>query len=99
MKKALMLVAVVAMLVAAIPAFAATKTVTLKDNFFQPKTLTVKKGTTLVFRFAGRAPHNVKGAGISSPVKRSGTYRARARRSGTLVCTIHSGMKMRLRVR
>ena len=94
-----MLAAAIALLATAIPAFAATKTVTLRDNSFSPRSLTVSKGTTLVFRWAGRAPHNVKGAGISSPTKRSGTYRAKARRSGTLVCTIHPRMKMSLRVR
>jgi plastocyanin len=82
----------------AIPAFAATKTVAVKDNFFSPKTLTVKKGTTVKFVWRGRAPHNVKGAGFSSKIQASGTYSKRATRSGTIVCTLHRGMTMRLKV-
>ena len=99
MKKLLGLAAVLALLVAAIPAFAATKTVRVDDNFFSPKSLTVSKGTRLNFRWTGDAPHNVKGAGINIGTRSSGRRTATARRSGTLVCTIHPGMRMKLTVR
>jgi plastocyanin len=83
----------------AVPAFGATKTITVGDDFFKPKTLKVKKGTKLVFKWRGKNPHNVTGAGLKSGTKTKGTYRARARRSGKIVCTIHPGMTMRLKVR
>jgi plastocyanin len=84
----------------AIPAFgASTKTIKLGDNFFKPKTLTVKKGTKLVFKWTGKAPHNVTGAGFKSGTKTSGTFKVKAKKSGKIVCTIHPGMAMRLKVR
>jgi plastocyanin len=99
-RKLVLLIAAVAIAAAlAVPAFAATKTIKLADNSFSPKSLTVNKGTKLVFKWTGKAPHNVKGAGISSPTKTSGTFTARARKSGTIVCTIHPGMQMKLKVR
>jgi plastocyanin len=99
MKKLLALVAAATMLVLAVPAFAATRTVKVDDNVFSPKSLTVNKGDKLRFRWVGEAPHNVKGAGINIGIRRSGTRTVTARRSGRLVCTIHPGMTMRLRVR
>ncbi len=82
----------------ALPADAAV-TIRVADDVFKPKSVTVKKGTTLVFRWVGRNPHNVIGAGIKSGTKTKGTFRAKARKSGTLVCSIHPGMTMKLRVR
>ena len=99
MKKILALAASATVLVAAVPALAATKTVRVDDNVFSPKTLTVKKGTKLKFTWVGDAPHNVRGAGINIGIRRSGSKTVTARRGGTLVCTIHPGMQMKLRVR
>ena len=106
MKRSIVPAIVVALLaVFALPALAATKTVLLMDDFFSPKTLSVSKGTTLVFRWAGKAPHNVVVASgperFRSSTKRTGTYSKRVRRTGSyrIVCTIHSEMKMSLRVR
>ena len=100
MRKLILLVASIAVAAAfAVPAFGASKTVLVKDNVFSPKSITVNKGTTLVFKWRGNAPHNVKGAGFNSAVKTSGRYTRKATRSGTIVCTIHPGMKMKLTVR
>ena len=88
----------------AIPAFAATKTVSVKDNFFSPKALTVGKGTTVKWAWKGHAPHNVtvtKGpVKFRSSYRDSGSFSKKMRHAGryTIVCTIHSGMKMKLRV-
>jgi len=88
----------------AIPAFAATKSVSVKDNFFSPKTLTVGKNSTVKWVWKGHAPHNVtvtKGpVKFHSSTKVSGTFSKKMTRRGsyTLVCTIHSGMKMTLKV-
>lgn len=87
--------------VAAIPATAATSTILLKDNFFSPKTKTIKKGDTVKFVWKGKAPHNVKGTGYKSAIKRTGSYSRRYTKAGrfNIVCTIHSGMKLVLTVK
>jgi len=84
---------------------AATRTVAVRDNVFAPRRLTARRGDLLVFRWQGRNPHNVRAgnraARIHSRVQTTGRYRVRLRRAGTfkLVCDIHPGMEMRLRVR
>ena len=107
MKRLLAVLAAVAVVAAvfAIPALAATRTVSLRDNVFSPRTLTVRKGTTVRFVWRGRNPHNVvsRGAGrFRSAVKTRGSYRRRLNRRGTyrIVCTIHAPrMRMTIRVR
>ena len=109
MKKLLGLVLILALATAAglvaIPAFAATRTVSLKDNFFTPKSLSIKRGTTVIFRWRGTAPHNVT---VTSGPKRfhsrtqtRGSFKATPHTKGTyhIVCTIHAGMAMTLKVR
>ena len=87
-----------------LPAGAATS-IGVKDDFFTPKTKSVSKGTTVTWRWSGKAPHNVtvvKGpVRFASTTKTSGTYKKKLTRSGTyrLTCTIHPGMDMTLRVR
>jgi plastocyanin len=89
----------------AVPAFAATKTIKVDDNVFAPRSTTAKKGDTLNFRWVGDAPHNVKTTkgpqSFGSKVQRSGSYKVKVRRAGsyTIVCTIHPGMTLKLRVK
>jgi plastocyanin len=95
---------------AAIPAVAATKSVTVRDNYFVRSsgvpTVSVKRNDTVrwVWR-STRAPHNVVVTSgptkFRSSLKRSGSYRKKVTRRGTyrIVCTVHSGMRMTLRVR
>jgi plastocyanin len=93
----------------AVPALAATRSVKVADDYYVRKgstpTVTVKKGTTVTWRFAGKEMHNVavtKGpAKFRSSFKTSGTYSKRVTRTGTytIVCTIHQpDMTMKLRV-
>lgn len=100
------LVALVASAVLAVSAFAATKTVSVKDDVFAPKTLTVSKGTTVKWVWHGKQPHNV--TVTSGPVKfhsktqTSGSFSKKLTKPGTykLVCTIHApGMAMTIKVR
>lgn len=105
-KRLLVLPAVVAAALggSALSAGAATS-VKLRDNLFAPTSKTVTKGTTVVFRWAGKAPHNVtvvKGpVKFHSSTKTSGTYTKRFTRKGTysIVCTVHPGMHLTLRVK
>jgi plastocyanin len=90
----------------AIPAFAATKTVQVKDNVFAPKSITVSKGTTVKWVWKGKAPHNVKvtkgPAKFSSTTQVKGSYSRKLTKKGTysLICTIHApDMKMTIRVK
>jgi plastocyanin len=106
MKRVLVLVAVAAIGAAfAIPAFGATKSVKIGDNFFSPKSVSVKRGTKVVWKWTGHAPHNVT---VTSGPKRfhsktqsRGSFSAIPHTKGTyrIVCTIHAGMTMTLKVR
>ncbi len=98
------LAAVAATAVFAPPSAAVTR-VRVGDDFFRPSSLTVRSGTTVVWRWVGDNPHNVtvtRGpVKFRSGTKSSGTFRKRMRRDGRyrIVCTVHSGMDMTLRVR
>ena len=105
MRKLASLLAVAAVGVFAADASSASRTISLKDDFFSPKSASVSRNTTVVFRFAGRKAHNVvvtKGpVKFRSPTKASGTYSRKMTRKGTytLVCTLHPGMNGKLTVR
>jgi plastocyanin len=92
-------------------ALAATKSVKVGDDYYVraqgvPR-VTVSKGTTVKWRFAGNNPHTVtvsKGpVKFHSGVKSSGTYKKKVTRRGTytIYCTIHgaSNQKMKLIVK
>ena len=104
---ALLLAAASAVL--AVPALAATRSVKVGDDYFVRKgsvpTVTVKKGTRVTWRFAGKDMHNVavtKGpVKFHSSFKSSGTFSRTVKKTGTytIVCTIHQpDMTMKLRV-
>ena len=99
MKKLIALPIVLALVIAVVPAFAATKRVNVDDNFFSPKTVTLKRGDKIRFVWTGDAPHNVKGAGINIGTRTSGSRTVTVRRAGKYVCTIHPGMTGRIRLR
>jgi plastocyanin len=95
--------------VLATQALAATS-VKVGDDYFVRKgstpTVTVKKGTKVTWRWAGRDMHNVavtKGpVKFHSSYKKSGTFSKRMRTAGTytIVCSIHQPeMTMKLRVK
>jgi plastocyanin len=92
--------------VLAVSAFAATRTVAVKDNVFAPKSITVSRGTTVKWVWKGKAPHNV--TVTSGPMKfhsrtqKKGTFSKKLTKKGTykIVCTIHApGMAMTVKVR
>jgi plastocyanin len=83
------------------------KTVRLKDNFFAPSTKSVVRGTTVRFKWTGINAHNVvkasgpggrfasrttwrRGVNFAKKFRKTGTYR--------LICTLHSGMELKLKV-
>ena len=91
----------------AVPALAATRSVKVGDNYFVKKggaTVSVSKGTKVKWNFAGANPHNVTVTSgpskFHSPTRSSGSYSRTLKRAGTykIVCTIHDGMRMTLKV-
>ena len=108
MKRLIAVLAAVSVVAAlfAIPAFGATKSVSVRDNVFAPRSITIKRNDTIVFRWRGENPHNVVAnrgpVRFRSSIKRTGTYRKKFTRRGSyrIVCTIHPpNMKMTVRVR
>jgi plastocyanin len=82
-------------------------TVKLGDDFFKPTEKTVSKGTKVKFKWVGTDKHNIvkksgPGSAIDSGVQQgSGVlYTHKFKKKGTykLICTIHDGMKMTLKV-
>jgi plastocyanin len=97
-------------LLSAAPAAAATRNVTVDDDFYvrsgSAPTVTVTKGTTVKWNWRGRRQHNVSvtrgPVSFQSALKRSGSFKRKMRRAGTyrIVCSIHSpDMAMTLKVR
>jgi plastocyanin len=92
-RKLLLLVTVIAA-VCAVPAFAATKTATLKDDFFVKGKLTVSKGTTVVWKWHTSDPHTVTevhGHWGSTNPRTKGTVKHRFTKRGkfTVYCVVH----------
>jgi len=98
--------AAVGIAVAVVPSHAASsKTVSVKNNSFSPKTVNTKKGDKVVWKWTqGGVPHNVtpaSGSGGSKTSSKKGfTFSKSFSKAGTFryVCTIHSSMKMSVKV-
>ncbi|MFA9431782.1 plastocyanin/azurin family copper-binding protein [Egicoccus sp. AB-alg2] len=76
------------------PSVDAAATVSVVDNTFEPGTVAVTAGETVVWTWEGNAPHDVSGDGFASDVRRAGTFTHTFERPGTYeyVCTLHAGM-------
>jgi len=110
MRRFLVPLVVVAVLGAlAATALAATRSVKVGDNWFvrpgSPVTVAIRKGSSVKWEWVGRRPHNVTAnagpARFHSRTQRRGTFTKRFTRRGlyTIVCTIHPGMEMKVRVK
>ena len=81
------------------------KTVVVKDNQFAPASVSVAKGATVTWVWRGKAAHNVhvnRGpTRFTSPNKISGSWSRKLTKKGSyaIVCTIHAGMKMTVKVK
>ena len=106
---AVVAVSAIAGLVGAVGAGGATTSVRVDDDFFKPKTKTIARGDTISWVWRGESRHNVTGmtrsgrvAFRSKTTARSGyRYRKRFRKAARyrVICTLHSGMTMSVRVR
>ena len=114
MRKAALSIAAVAVIAASVPATAASPesaSVKVRDDFFKPKAVTIKKGGKVTWRWRGSDnPHNVaiKKPGETKVFRRSavktssGKYSYTFKRTGTwrVLCEIHPrDMKMRVVVK
>lgn len=95
-----------AALVLAAPAGAAKPvTVKLKDSYFSPARLTLPRGGSVRFVWAGELTHNLLGPGIPGRLEDPATRRRpfirvfRHRGRVLFTCSIHPGMDMTVRVR
>ena len=97
-----------ALVVLTATAFAATRTIKVGDNYYVRSsgtpTVTVSKGTTVSWRFAGNAPHNVTVSRgpvkFRSSTRSSGSYRKKVTRRGTytIYCTVHGASDQRMKL-
>jgi plastocyanin len=94
--------------VVALPSGAATKPkpkqVSVKDDYFGPKKITINKGTKVVWTWKGKHKHNVSEANgkFGSSTKKKGTYSHTFKRKGSylLFCTRHApDMQMTVKVK
>lgn len=99
--------AAVAVAVAVVPSQAASsKSVAVKNNSFSPKTVSIKKGSKVVWKWTqGGVPHNVTpengNPGSKTSSKKGYKFTKAFPKAGTFkyVCTLHPGaMKMTVRV-
>lgn len=108
MRKLALSIAAAAVLAASVPAVASPLRAEslVRDDFFKPDRVTIKKGGTVLWRWKGDNPHNVaiKKPGSSKVVKRStlktsGKYSSKFGATGTwrIVCEVHP-RNMRMRV-
>ena len=90
--------------VAAAPASAATKPVTIQDFAFSPSSLSVSKGTKVVWRFRRHRAQRDRPVGpeeVPLQGQASGTFKKKLKLAGTyrIYCSIHPDMKQTITVR
>ena len=100
MRKSLLLAALVAA-VLAVPAMAATKTTSLQDDFFTKGKLTVKKNTTIVWKWKTDDEHTVTDLDrrFGSKQTTKGSFKHKFKKKGkfTVYCLVHP-TEMRQRI-
>lgn len=94
-------------LTVAAPALAKPRSVKIGDNFFVRAsgvpTVKVRHGKVVKFKWTGHHEHNVVASGpasFHSSLKSTGSFSKKVTKKGTytIICQIHSGMRMKLKV-
>jgi plastocyanin len=93
-------VALVAAAIMVVPAESSTS-VSVKDNFFSPKVVSVRHGSTVKWVWKGHVAHNVTIGRAHSRTQSHGTFSHKFARKGTFRyrCTIHQGMTGTIKVK
>jgi plastocyanin len=86
-------------LLAAVPASAATTTIAMRDDVFRPGVRTVAKGTKVVWVNRGRDNHTVTTRKFSVVLNPGERYSRRVHHGFRYVCAYHGAMKGRVRMR
>jgi plastocyanin len=95
MRKALPLLILLALAVAPIATGAVAKTVKVRDDFFKPVAVTIKKGQTVKWSWGDGTNHKhtvtAKSGKWTSANKKTGTYKHTFKNAGkfTVLCTTH----------
>ena len=68
--------------------------VLVQDNVFKPKSIDVKVGDTVTWKFAGNSAHNVTFDDFNSELMKDGTFEHTFDKAGSFEyrCTGHTGM-------
>jgi plastocyanin len=97
--------ATIGLAAAVVPAQAgSSKTVSVKNNAFSPTSVSIAKGSKVTWKWTqGGVAHNVtpaKGYGSKTSSKKGFTFTKTFTKTGTFKyhCTIHSSMKMTVKV-
>ena len=97
--KSSLALAAAGLVIAAVPAAAAGNQISLGDDYYNPGTKTVSKGTRVVWVNNGHSPHTVTATGWSRILLPGQRY-SRVVKSGLRYhCEFHSGMTGRVAVR
>lgn len=74
---------------------AASVTVSVDDNFFEPEEVDIATGGTVTWEWVGTQPHNVVHDDFESELMTEGTFEYTFDEAGTYeyVCTVHPGME------
>jgi plastocyanin len=88
--------AMAAVLLAALPASAATTRVRVGDDFFRPRAVTVAKGSRIVWINVGDDPHTVTTRAWSRHLAPGQRYARTVRRSFRYLCRYHGDMRGRI---
>ena len=95
--------AALALALTAAPAGAGGQTVKVVDYKFVKKNVTISRGSTVTWKWAGEDAHNETFKGFHSKTANNVTFRHKFTKAGTytIVCTIHkaAGMTMKIKVR
>ncbi len=74
---------------------ASTVTVSVEDNVFDPETVEISAGDTVLWEWNGVEPHDVNADEFASDIQTEGTFEHTFEDAGSFpyVCVVHPGME------
>ncbi|WP_354700287.1 hypothetical protein DSM112329_00555 [Paraconexibacter sp. AEG42_29] len=79
---------------------ASAKTINLNAVQFSPRSVTIKKGQAVTFKWKS-GTHNLRGPGVNVPAKSSGKRVVTFKKTGTFtfICDLHRNMTAKVKVK